>query len=69
MDGIEPGLAVLIGFLICVFCAMIQKLRPYELQYKDGIASCRVLGRQADEAVLLNMLGLADQLAEAMKNS
>jgi hypothetical protein len=47
--------------------AMIQTLKPYELQYKDRFASCRLLRSQADEAVLLNMLALARKLAETLE--
>ena len=47
--------------------AMIQKLKPFELQYKDRFASCRLLGSQADEAVLLNMLAIARKLAETVE--
>lgn len=47
--------------------AMIQTLKPYELQYKDRFASCRLLGSQADEAVLLNMIALARKLAETLE--
>jgi len=49
--------------------AMIQTLKPYELQYKDRFASCRLLRSQADEAVLLNMLALARKLAETIEGS
>lgn len=47
--------------------AMIQTLKPYELQYKDSVVSCRLLGSQANEAVLLNMLALARKLAETVE--
>lgn len=49
--------------------AMIQTLKPFELQYKDRVASCRLLRSQADEAVLLNMLALARKLAETMEGA
>ena len=47
--------------------AMIQTLKPFELQYKDRFASCRLSGSQADEAVLLSMLALARKLAETVE--
>ncbi|MBI3151754.1 MAG: hypothetical protein HYZ21_06450 [Chloroflexi bacterium] len=49
--------------------AEIDALSPYELKYKDKGASCRLMGFQLDEAVLLNMLRLARKFADVVENS
>lgn len=45
----------------------INALSPYELKYKDKGASCRKIGFQLEEAVLLNMLRLARKFADAVE--